>query len=179
MSYSLTYNPLHELFVVVFKGGGRGVKRKPSSIWLLDALNRLDVWLFGWFDGIDARHLFGGRSVRTADGRVRSRYERWIADVLRDHGIRYAYERRLAIRHKGKTYTFRPDFYLPKYGAYIECWGLADTDEAYGRGMRFKLALYKKHGIRLISIYPRHFKQWRLEENLAGLFEKATGRPFP
>ena len=49
---------------------------------------------------------------------------------------------------------FRADFLLPRFNVYVEYWGLASTERSYARRMNHKMDYYRRHGLRLISIYP-------------------------
>lgn len=84
---------------------------------------------------------------RTIDGHyVRSRAE-WMIDVwLSHHGIAHAYERKLPIAENAI-----PDFYLPQGNVYIEFWGKEDEAD-YARRMREKQEIYRRNGLRLISL---------------------------
>ena len=80
---------------------------------------------------------------------VQSRGERDIANWLSHNGIAYHYDDKFQII---QGYAVRPDFYLPRFDAYIEYWGLDTTD--YKIGMLLKKKLYQQEGKRLISLYP-------------------------
>lgn len=64
-----------------------------------------------------------------------------------------------------------PDFWLPRKNAYIEYWGMVDKDPGYKKEMKGKQALYASHGVRVIYLYPSHFKKFKevLREKLAAL----------
>jgi len=162
---------LDKLDAVVFSGAGQDVlKPKKQGKWLSYFLDWLDYRFFKLLDYIDTKFLFKGRSVRTKNGRVRSRYERKMVHFFEENNIRYIYEPLLVL---GKT-KLHPDFYLPDYKIYIEFWGMADFSPAYRRYMGRKLKLYKKHNVPLISIYPRHLKDIR--KSFFELLEKNNGK---
>lgn len=84
---------------------------------------------------------------RTSDGHyVRSRAEWMIDDWLYNHHIAHAYERKLPVAENAIS-----DFYLPQGNVYIEFWGKED-DADYARRMREKREIYRRNGLRLISL---------------------------
>lgn len=90
------------------------------------------------------------KTILTADRTVvQSRGERQIADWLAAHSIAYRYDDKFQII---QGFAIRPDFYLPRYDAYIEYWGMDTTD--YKIGMLLKQKLYQQEGKRLVSLYP-------------------------
>ena len=58
-----------------------------------------------------------------APNRYRSEGERRIAATLDQYSIPFIYEQPVSVRYKGRTQTFRPDFYLPEFNLYIEYYG--------------------------------------------------------
>jgi hypothetical protein len=53
----------------------------------------------------------------------------------------------------------KPDFCLPDYGVYVEFWGLVNLPNnfarsRYERSMRWKMAQYRRNGIRVVCLYP-------------------------
>jgi hypothetical protein len=99
------------------------------------------------------------------------------------NGIRYEYERAIEVG----IWIFneelcRPDFYLPDYDVYVECWGMIDVEDGYKRReyerkMKWKMAQYYKYGIKFISIYPRNLKnfEWIFRKK----FNQVTGIDLP
>ena len=84
---------------------------------------------------------------RTSDGHyVRSRAEMMIDDWLYNHHIAHAYERKLPVAEDAIS-----DFYLPLGNVYIEFWG-KEEDADYARRMREKREIYRRNGLRLISL---------------------------
>lgn len=79
---------------------------------------------------------------------VRSRSEKQIADFLYQYNIQYEYEPTLQL---GNTLV-KPDFYLPEQKIYIEYWGLVSKAD-YVERMRWKLNLYQKFKIKILSLY--------------------------
>lgn len=62
---------------------------------------------------------------------VESRAEKVIADFLFTHGIDYRYEALAEWADNGEEKrNYRPDFYLPEHGIYIEHWGVIDGEVA-------------------------------------------------
>jgi hypothetical protein len=88
---------------------------------------------------------------------VKSGGEKMIADYLYGRNIRYEYEKP-AVSSTERRIS-RPDFYLPDYDTYVEYWGMVnaqddDTRQEYVKGMEWKLAEYRKNGIKVVSVYP-------------------------
>ncbi len=158
---------------VVWDGASDQRRMKKGGNRFLDLLYRLNYNFLRFLDWLDTQVFFRGRPYQAKACRVRSKAEKKLANFLTDHGIEFQYERPLQL---GKV-TLHPDFYLPAYGVYVEYWGLADTDPDYNRNRRAKLALYQKHQIFVISVFPRHLK--KLERNFPQLFEEITGKKFP
>ena len=168
---SLIVSALEKIDAIIFFGAGRDIlKPKNKGNILCNALGRLDYFFFTFLDSLDAKIFFKGRRVRTAKGRVRSRGERKITQFFDRRGIAYAYERQIVL----DGITLNPDFYLPGYNVYVEFWGMADFSLRYQRIMSLKKALYRKHAVPIISIYPRHIA--KLDNVFANLFQKATGK---
>lgn len=92
---------------------------------------------------------------RCDDGHyVRSKNEMLVDNWLYHHGICHAYE--VALFSKELDYTYLSDFYLPKYRAFIEVWGMTDAD--YQRRRRQKTAFYRNNGYDLIEIIGQDVK---------------------
>ena len=116
------------------------------------------------------RKAYGHPAVTLRGEVVRSNSERVIADYFIRSGIRYVYEQP-AMGRWGLKRISRPDFYLPDYGVYVEFWGLVNlsnnlTRSQYERSMRWKMAQYRRNGIRFVSLYPNELS------NLHGVFRK-------
>jgi hypothetical protein len=99
---------------------------------------------------------------------VRSRAEAVIADWFTRHGIAYQYEPPLMDGLVFRRARFRADFLLPRFNAYVEYWGLAYTERRYAQKMNYKMDYYRRHGLRLISIYPNDIS------NLDALLEQVS-----
>lgn len=124
------------------------------------------------------REAYGQPSVTQRGEVVRSNSERIIADYFTHSGIRYAYEQP-AMGRWGFRRISRPDFYLPDYGVYVEFWGLVNLPNnsarsRYERSMRWKIAQYRKNGIKFVSLYPSELGN--LDAAFRPKLEKATGR---
>ncbi len=119
---------------------------------------------------------------RALNGRLLNSYEECeIANWLVTHGVPFEYERPYEI----DTATvdrrqYKPDFYLPEYGIYIEHWGVnRDGDAApfmdpvrYREKMVWARALHAEHRTRLVETYS-----WEKQEGvlLSGLEAKLRG----
>ena len=123
---------------------------------------------------ISTRRVFHrGRICRTLRGElVKSQAEKRIADWLYLNHIEYRYEPLvyIAAGFLSRRTLARPDFYLPRFGAYIEYWGLVNF-AGYRKRMMRKLAHYHERGLRVVSLYPSDMKN--LPENLSRKLEEA------
>lgn len=87
---------------------------------------------------------------------VKSKAEYMIDDYLYGHNIIHAYEKGLPYGATEKE-VLHPDFYLPNYlgkdkHVYIEYWGFNENNIQYTNTKKFKLEIYKKKEITLISV---------------------------
>ena len=156
-----------------FRGGTKRPRLKRTGNRFLDWLIRAKFYLSLLLDKLDTWVLYDGRSVRTSSGvRVRSNSERRIAELLDKRCITYRYEHPMIL----DGVKLKPDFYLPREKVYIEFWGLVGN-KYYEKIMRMKRRLYKKHNVKVISLYPRHMRN--LKSNLARLYKNVTGKKFP
>jgi len=106
--------------------------------------------------GIKPKQEYGEPSITLRGEHVRSKAEAIIADWFTRHGVAYQYEPPLKDGFIIKTTRYKSDFLLPEYRAYVEYWGLAFTERNYARKMKEKTDYYRRHGYRLISIYPNN-----------------------
>lgn len=110
---------------------------------------------------------------------VKSQQEVMIANFLYIHGINYVYEQ--PYKHKTSTSEYRqykPDFYLPDYGIYLEHFGINRNGEAhftqnatqnvaltkkYQAEMAWKRDLHKKYQTKLVETFSYEFteKNWK------------------
>lgn len=116
----------------------------------------------------DLEHIDIGDLRTTFKGnKVKSHYERTIANVLYLLGIKYEYESfyqtDLEIDKKHEWLkTYKPDFYLPEFNIYIEHFAnpnwFQDKEERakYKRQMRDKIKAHKKYKTNLICSYSRY-----------------------
>lgn len=81
--------------------------------------------------------------------KVKSYAEKRVADFLTESKIKYDYEKSIIL--DGKTYL--PDFYLRQFGIFVEYWGLVNF-KRYKQRMNFKKKIYRKNGLKVISLYP-------------------------
>lgn len=78
-----------------------------------------------------------------------------IARYFTENGIRY--EREAFARRNERVFRrifAKPDFYLPDFDIYVEYWGLAHAGREYVQQMTRRMAVYNRHDIRFISIFP-------------------------
>lgn len=107
-------------------------------------------------------------SVENKAGRpVRSRLEKYCAEFLAERGIRFVYEPLLLL--SGRQY--RPDFYLPEYGLFIEICGYTHMP-FYRDRVELKQKVYAAQGLRCLFIEARSEKSLK-EQLAAGLREHA------
>jgi len=104
----------------------------------------------------------------------KSKGERRIADFLKSKDIRFEYEYPLAIRDRGQTRIWYPDFRLPTYGMILEYFGV-NGDAAYKERMAHKIRTYQAEGIEGIYLSESSFsRDWqrhileRIELSAAG-----------
>jgi ABC-type glycerol-3-phosphate transport system permease component len=139
------------------------------------------VWIF--LISLKPKKEYGVQSVTLRGETVKSIGERRIADYFERNNIRYVYEQEA----KGKSLFFsykisNPDFYLPDYDVYVEYWGLVNADDnwtrtKYVRNMKRKMAIYYRHNIKFISIYPRNLDN--LDWIFRTKFKNVTGFELP
>lgn len=112
---------------------------------------------------IDVPDLFGEikarRALRTLKGEyVRSVDERYIADFMYLHDVKYEYERRYPYCDE----LYFPDFYLPDYDAYLEHFAITatggppsyfDDPVRYMDSIRWKQVLHNRNKTRMIESY--------------------------
>jgi hypothetical protein len=96
------------------------------------------------------RTQYGTASDTQGGQRVKSKGEKRVADFLHESGIRYEYEK--PIRANGRPY--RPDFYLPDYGTFVEYAGMWDNFGDYRKAQYKKFEDYEKERMKLIVIFP-------------------------
>ena len=136
----------------------------------------LPFWALGYFLGFGvfcsrARRfdLFVGTKCKLRSRRgvfVQSAGEKAVADFLHDHGVRFRYDKRRTIAGE----WVRPDFYLPKFGVFVEYLGRAGDKEYDARTVE-KVGLFEDVGERVILVRRRDLS--RLHDLLSrelGLF---------
>ena len=89
----------------------------------------------------------------------RAEAERWrggrIARYLVENGILFLQEAAAPRdREVFRRALAKPDFYLPDFGVYVEYWGMANSGPEYAEQMRRRMAVYNRHRIRFISLFP-------------------------
>jgi len=109
---------------------------------------------------------------------VKSKQEVQIANFLYSHQVEYIYEQDYEIRTSDADYSqYRPDFYLPDYGIYIEHFGVDEDgnppscytvkeQQRYKEGMHWKQQLHKTHQTKLIQTYSYQFERQTIWESL-------------
>lgn len=127
-----------------------------------------------------------GRSLRTLKGEtVKSLEEVEIANFLLLNNIEYVYEGPYEVDTATMEYSqYRPDFFLPGYGMYIEHFGInrngdvpkfftgkggKSPRQAYHDGIDWKRQTHRNNGTRLVETYSYQKYEGTL---LSGLHEK-------
>lgn len=115
-------------------------------------------------------------NIRTLKGeQVKSFQESVIANYLLRKGVEYRYE--YNYEHDTRTLDYRqykPDFYLPVQGIYIEHYGIDENNrtapyidqKSYLEGMEWKRKLHKEHGTICIETFHYEHKRGVLLSNL-------------
>jgi DNA helicase-4 len=126
--------------------------------------------------------FINAHDIRTWRGeRVRSLQEAHIANWLFLNGIRYDYEVKFQEAPTGSTEkrVYRPDFFLPDYGIYIEHYGVSRAGntrpginkEDYNASIQWKRDLHGKHGTLIVETFSFDFKEGQLERRLKDALE--------
>lgn len=82
--------------------------------------------------------------------------EKYIKEFFRETGLKY--EQQIPIRdlsYDSKAHRVA-DFYLPKYGVYVEFFGHWNTSESHKESYREKKRVYKLNKIPCVFIYPEN-----------------------
>ena len=145
-------------------------------------------WFWGQFAPYRSVHEFRNRSeyhdyirkfnIRSLKGElVRSYEESKIANFLYYYGVAYEYEapyeHDLATSERSQ---YKPDFYLPDYGIYIEHFGINAKGETapyvnqreYKEGMRWKRGIHDKYRTTLIETFSYEHAEGKLLSGLKG-----------
>ncbi|MGK9251807.1 UvrD-helicase domain-containing protein [Paenibacillus humicus] len=102
--------------------------------------------------------------------KTKSIEETMIANFLFLHGIQYEYERDYEHDTRGNGYRqYKPDFYLPEYGIYLEHFGITEDDKTpwlseieelkYIDGISWKRKVHKDHKTTLVETYSYYQEQ--------------------
>jgi DNA helicase-4 len=109
---------------------------------------------------------------------VRSVDERFIADFLYIHGIRYEYEKKYELA----SYDYYPDFYLSDYDIYLEHFAIDKNGKApavfenpkkYVENIQIKRELHKKMGTKLIETTTAYLNDENSDEYLTKVLNAA------
>lgn len=199
------WEKLKHVYRVIFCGASEGQVRKRTGNKTKDWFSKASYNWSQFLDKLYTILFFRGRKYQTKTGRVRSKAEKRIANFLTDQGVDFQYERPLALLKAGQRPTLKkrviimllnqgywlpkscikkhsivlchPDFYLTRYKVWVEYWGMMGWDANYEQIHKLKMALYKEHNVRMISIYPKDLKN--LANVLASQFQKITGKNLP
>lgn len=113
--------------------------------------------------------------LRTLKGEVVKSFEEIeIANLLNQYGVAYKYEAAYEHDTADSNYRqYRPDFFLPDYGIYIEHFALNRAGKPpayfagdYAAGVEWKRALHREHKTTLIETYSYLKREDALESTL-------------
>lgn len=117
------------------------------------------------------------KNIRTyKDEKVKSFEELEIANFLFIHQIEYEYEPYYIHPTANEQFRqYQPDFYLPKYGVYIEHFGIDENGntapyvdrELYHQGIDWKRKLHAQYSTKLIETYSYERRKGGLGNNLS------------
>ncbi len=126
-------------------------------------------------------------NIRSLKGeKLKSFEECQVANFLALNGIEYQYEANYQHKTANSQYRqYKPDFFLPKFGVYIEHLGLKGFGRTapfverkqYLASLRWKRELHKKHGTTLVETYSCEKEQGILSKRLREKLE-AVGVQF-
>ena len=129
------------------------------------------------FDSLKEYHdyISNAELITLTGERVKSFGELMVANTLTRLGIAYEYEK--TYEKDTATMQFRqykPDFYLPKQGIYIEYFGINRKGEtapyidkdSYQQQMAWKRGLHKRHGTQLIEFYSYELSERTLPSRI-------------
>ena len=132
--------------------------------------------MFDFSSMYEYREYVRTNELRTLQGElVKSFEEMIIANFLTIHAIAYTYEADYEIRTDGPNYRqYKPDFYLPAYGIYIEHFALDEHENPpafmdrirYKEGVEWKRREHEKNQTVLIETYSYLQRDGRLEKVL-------------
>ena len=83
----------------------------------------------------------------------RSEKEASIAGMLRHYNLSFRYEHPLAIKDRGRTRLWYPDYLLPDQGLVIEYCGLNGNSD-YDAGVQHKKEVYSLLGVPVLFLEP-------------------------
>ena len=114
--------------------------------------------------------------IRSLKGdKVKSFEECDIANFLHANRIDYAYEKPYEVKTADKGHRqYKPDFFLPKYGIYIEHFGIDREGRAapyispirYNEEMKWKRDIHREHKTTLVETYSYERQEGKLLSNL-------------
>ena len=190
-------SPLSEDDALLKNQVGKWIEEKMinNSSYKEDVLNYFSDYLYPAVNPFDFKtkgeylEYIRANEIWTLKGeKVKSLGECLIANHLFALGIKYQYE----ANYKNKTprlnfRQYKPDFYLPDYGIYIEHFGV-DRDgntapfidkEKYRQGMEWKREQHKKYKTRLIETYHYELTEGSLRQNLEQKIKKLRVKFHP
>ncbi|MGG4198497.1 UvrD-helicase domain-containing protein [Peribacillus frigoritolerans] len=118
--------------------------------------------------------------------KVKSLEEVMIANFLFLNGVEYVYEREYQYSTGSEHFRkYKPDFYLPEYGIYLEHFGITKDERTpwlseieekkYIEGMRWKRELHRENGTELVETFSYLTGEGKLLEVLRNkLLEKGV-----
>lgn len=140
----------------------------PVKLWI-ECKTKKEYWEY--IRAHEPRALRGGEKLRSFE-------EVRIANFLFSQAIQYEYERNYEHKTTARGHQqYKPDFYLPDYGIYIEHFGIGRDGKpgflrgldavGYRRQMKWKRQLHIARGTTLVESYSWEAKEGVLEKKLA------------
>ena len=122
-----------------------------------------------------------GVELRTLSGDlVKSFEELRIANYLTEHSVRFEYEAPYEAPTATRQYgQYRPDFFLPDHGIYIEHFALNEQGrpppgwQRYAEGVEWKRSIHARNGSKLIETYSWQHRRGVLLSGLRAQLEEA------
>ena len=105
----------------------------------------------------------------------KSKGEHYIAEFLKARNIAFGYEYPLAIRDRGHTRIWYPDFRLPEFGMILEYFGV-NGNSAYTAQIEHKLQTYQAEGIDGIYLTESSFSDNWQGQILKGIERSLEGK---
>jgi hypothetical protein len=133
-----------------------------------------------FFEGTKQRYQI---SKAPSTGEYDSNEEKLVAEYFARKNIKFYVHPLVKVPKKWfifdvpfKNISLHPDFFLPEYGIYVECWGMIN-DEKYRENFKKKKKAYEENNIEFISLYPKNLKNidWDFTQKFMDLIRTREG----